>query len=126
MKVLSGKVDFRNDSYGHLNSMVAKLSFTEDQFAENLDAYLKMIASKKSAKFKGTFYQAAYIKSTEGPSFRLAMNMIDPALEHYFMNELDHYKALDFWTMFHPKKEYYENQKTEDDLFEGYQMSNLA
>jgi hypothetical protein len=93
-KSLSGKVDFRNDSMANLNSMIGKVSFTEEEFAYNLDTFLTTVDSRRSEKFRGEFFKNVYIKSTEGPSFQLMIDYVDPRSKTYFIHNMN--ELLDF------------------------------
>ena len=50
---------------------VGKLSFTEQQLAENIDALMSAITKAKPSAAKGQYYRSVSISSTMGPGVKL-------------------------------------------------------
>lgn len=69
----AGKVEFRADAGGIVHAVVGKLSFTEEQLAENVEAMLKQIRSMKPAASKGVYMRGCALSATMSPGIRVAV-----------------------------------------------------
>ncbi len=67
----AGKVEFRNDAGGNVQAIVGKLSFTEEQLAENIQKFMDYIQSLKPATAKGQYVKGAVISATMSPGVRV-------------------------------------------------------
>ena len=63
----AGKIEFRNDKGGNVAAPVGKLSFSEEQLAENINTFLNHLRSVKPAAAKGTFLRSVTISATMSP-----------------------------------------------------------
>ena len=63
----AGKIEFRNDKGGNVAAPVGKLSFSEEQLAENINAFLNHLRTVKPAASKGTFLRSVTISATMSP-----------------------------------------------------------
>ena len=63
----AGKVEFRNDKGGNVAVPVGKLSFSEEQLAENITAFLNHLRSLKPSASKGTYIHSITISATMSP-----------------------------------------------------------
>ena len=63
---------------------------------------MKTIDSKRSERFKGKYYKFAYLKCSEGPSFRLHPQILDPREDFYFMNHLKRFKTFNLRSITEP------------------------
>lgn len=70
-EVKAGKIEFKVDKTGVVNSPVGKLSFQQENLAENVKALLNAINRAKPASAKGVFLRSLYISSTMGPGLRI-------------------------------------------------------
>jgi large subunit ribosomal protein L1 len=68
----AGKVEFRCDSGGNVHCVVGKLSFTETQLTENIDAMLKFLRSIKPASSKGQYVRNICVSATMTPGLTVA------------------------------------------------------
>lgn len=68
----AGKVEFRCDSGGNVHCVVGKLSFSETQLTENLDAMLKYVRSLKPATSKGQYVRNVCLSATMTPGISIA------------------------------------------------------
>ena len=68
----AGKVEFRCDSGGNVHCVVGKLSFTETQLSENVDALLKYLRSIKPASSKGQYVRNISLSATMTPGVSIA------------------------------------------------------
>jgi len=67
-----GKIDFRLDKHGVINSAVGKLSFTEEQLEQNIRAFLNAVLRAKPATAKGHYMQSSALSSTMGPGLKIS------------------------------------------------------
>ncbi|WP_165220047.1 50S ribosomal protein L1 [Aquisphaera insulae] len=67
----AGKIEFRNDKGGNVAVPVGKISFTEDQLVENINAFLNYLRSIKPAAAKGTYLQSITVSATMSPGIRI-------------------------------------------------------
>lgn len=67
----AGKVEFRNDAGGNVMAIVGKLSFTEEQLAENIQKFIDYIQSLKPATAKGQYVKGTVISATMSPGVRV-------------------------------------------------------
>ncbi len=68
----AGKVEFRNDKGGNVAVAVGKLSFSDDQLADNISAFLNYLRSIKPATAKGTYIQSITVSATMSPGIRVS------------------------------------------------------
>lgn len=69
----AGKVEFRNDKAGVVHARVGKLSFGEEQLAENIQAFVDHVLALKPATAKGVYVRSVTLSSTMGPGVPLAI-----------------------------------------------------
>ena len=67
----AGKIEFRSDKGGNVAAPVGKLSFSEDQLAENIASFLNHLRTVKPAAAKGTFIRTITISATMSPGIRV-------------------------------------------------------
>ena len=67
----AGKVAFRNDSGGNVQAIVGKLSFTEEQLAENIQKFIDYVQSLKPSTAKGQYVKGTVISATMSPGVRV-------------------------------------------------------
>lgn len=68
----AGKVEFRADAAGIVHCVAGKLSFTEQQLSENVEALLRYIRSLKPASSKGVYVRSISISATVSPGVFVA------------------------------------------------------
>jgi large subunit ribosomal protein L1 len=71
--IKAGKIEFRVDKTGNLHAPIGKVSFSEQQLADNLNALLETIVKIKPSAAKGTYLRSATVSGTMGPGIRLDM-----------------------------------------------------
>ena len=64
----AGRVEYRVDSTGIIHLGVGKVSFSEKQIVDNLQAVLSSIKANKPQSVKGNYLKAIYIATSMGPS----------------------------------------------------------
>jgi len=67
----AGKIEYRIDKTGNINSGVGKLSFTDEQLVENTKTFLNAVMRAKPATAKGTYMKNTSVCSTMGPGIKL-------------------------------------------------------
>jgi len=70
-EIKAGKIEFRVDKTGNVHAPIGKISFTEKQLEENLQAFMETIVKAKPSAAKGVYLRSATISSTMGPGVRL-------------------------------------------------------
>jgi large subunit ribosomal protein L1 len=73
----AGKVEYRVDSTGIVHLGVGKVSFTAPQLLENVQAVLASIKANKPSSIKSTYFKAAHIATTMGPSITVDLASIN-------------------------------------------------
>jgi large subunit ribosomal protein L1 len=67
----AGKIEFRNDRLGSIQVPVGKLSFSENDLCENINAFYHHINGMRPSSVKGVFVKSVFISSTMGPGIEL-------------------------------------------------------
>jgi large subunit ribosomal protein L1 len=70
-EIKAGKIEFRVDKTGNVHAPIGKVSFSETQLQENLQAFMDTIVKAKPAAAKGVYLRSATVSSTMGPGIRL-------------------------------------------------------
>ena len=76
-EVKAGRVAYRTDSFGNVHGLIGKVSFTEVQLQENLDAFVSAIVKVKPATVKGDYIKNISIATTMGPGIKVSVNSFD-------------------------------------------------
>ncbi len=72
-EIKAGKIEFRVDKTGNVHAPIGKVSFSEQQLAENLGAFMDTIVKAKPSAAKGVYLKSATVSSTMGPGVKLDM-----------------------------------------------------
>ena len=75
--VKAGRVEYRTDSFGNVHGVIGKVSFTETQLSESVDAFMSTIIKAKPASVKGDYIKNVSITTTMGPGIKIALNSFD-------------------------------------------------
>jgi large subunit ribosomal protein L1 len=70
-EIKAGKIEFRVDKTGNLHAPIGKVSFSAEQLAANLSAFMDTVVKAKPSASKGTYIRSATISSTMGPGIKL-------------------------------------------------------
>lgn len=73
----AGKIEFKLDRHGVINSGVGKLSFTAEQLTQNIRTLLTAIQRAKPASAKGHYMKSLSLSSTMGPGLKINLREVD-------------------------------------------------
>lgn len=76
-EVKAGRVEYRTDSFGNVHGIIGKVSFTEEQILDNLNAFMATIMKVKPASVKGDYIKNVAITTTMGPGIKILVNSFD-------------------------------------------------
>jgi large subunit ribosomal protein L1 len=68
----AGKVEFRCDAGGNVHCVVGKMSFSEQQLQENVEALLRYIHQIRPAAAKGQYIRHVALSATQTPGITIA------------------------------------------------------
>lgn len=74
-----GKIEFKLDKHGVINTAVGKLSFAENKLVENIRTFLHAVLRAKPASAKGHFLKSMHLSSTMGPGLKIDLRDLDMA-----------------------------------------------
>lgn len=70
-EVKKGRIEFRIDKTGNVHAALGKLSFTDEQLIENLNAFLKALEENKPAGIKGKLVKKVVLSATMSPGVQV-------------------------------------------------------
>ncbi|MFI3208634.1 MAG: 50S ribosomal protein L1 [Eubacteriales bacterium] len=70
-EIKAGKIEYRLDKTNIIHVPVGKVSFTEEQLADNFQTLIDAINKAKPAALKGTYLKSVTLSSTMGPGVKL-------------------------------------------------------
>ncbi len=70
-EVKAGKIEFKVDKTGNINSAVGKVSFKQESLLENLQVLINAINRAKPSSSKGVYLRSMYISTTMGPGLKI-------------------------------------------------------
>jgi len=73
--IKGGKIEFRVDKNSNLHFVIGKVSFTEQQLAENYAAAIEEVIRSKPSSAKGRFLKSSTISTTMGPGIQVDPNI---------------------------------------------------
>ena len=73
-EVKAGRVEYRADSFGIIHGVIGKVSFSDEDLLENLNAFVAAILRVKRASVKGDYVKSISIASTMGPGIKVENN----------------------------------------------------
>ena len=73
-EVKAGRVEYRADSFGIIHGVIGKVSFSDEDLIENLNAFVSAILRVKPATVKGDYVKSISIASTMGPGIKVENN----------------------------------------------------
>ena len=76
-EVKKGRVEYRTDSFGNVHVIIGKVSFTNEQLLENLNAFVSLIIKSKPSAVKGTYVKNISVSASMGPGVKIDTNSFD-------------------------------------------------
>ncbi len=76
-EVKKGRIDYRTDTFGNVQVIIGKVSFTEKALVENLVAFVNLIIKIKPTTAKGEYIKNITVSSTMGPGIKIDLNSFD-------------------------------------------------
>ena len=73
--IKAGKIEFRIDKNSNLHFVIGKVSFTEQQLAENYAAAIEEVIRSRPSSSKGRFLKSSTISTTMGPGIQVDPNI---------------------------------------------------
>ena len=73
----AGRVEYRTYSFGNVHAVIGKVSFSEEDLKENLNAFVSTIMKIRPASVKGDYVKNIAITSTMGPGIKISLNSFD-------------------------------------------------
>lgn len=74
--IKKGMIEYKNDTYGNIHTVIGKLSFSEKALEENLKAVANEILKVKPTTIKGTYVSNISISSTMSPGIKIDKNTL--------------------------------------------------
>lgn len=72
-----GRVEYRVDSTGIVHLGIGKVSFTETQLNQNMQAVIASIKANKPQTLKGNYFKSVYITTSMGPSIPIDLSSLN-------------------------------------------------
>ncbi|MFA6916691.1 MAG: 50S ribosomal protein L1 [Parachlamydiales bacterium] len=73
----AGKIEFKSDRHGVVNSLVGKLNFAAENIAENITSFIAAVVRAKPPTAKGQYVKGVCLSSTMGPGMKIDMRELD-------------------------------------------------
>ena len=70
-EIKGGRIEFKMDKQGNVNTAIGRLSFSEAQLAENGNVLFEALFKARPRSLKGALIKSAHVSSTMGPGFKL-------------------------------------------------------
>lgn len=72
-EIKKGKIEYRVDKDGNINALIGKVSFTEEQLAQNFKALYDQLAKVRPNSVKGAFMKSVTVSTTMGPGIKVTV-----------------------------------------------------
>lgn len=72
-EIKKGRVEFKVDKTGIINSSIAKISFDTDKIIDNSKIFISAVLKAKPTALKGRYVRSIHMSSTMSPSIKLSM-----------------------------------------------------
>ena len=70
-EVKGGRIEFKMDKFANVNTLIGKLSFSDDAICENGVVLIESLIKARPRSLKGNYVKSAHLSSTMGPGVRL-------------------------------------------------------
>ena len=71
--IKAGKIEYRLDKSNIIHCPIGKVSFTEEQLTENMNALMEAIQKAKPSALKGQYLKSVTLTTTMGPGVRVSV-----------------------------------------------------
>lgn len=75
-EVKAGKIEYKTDKTGAINSLVGKLSFESAKLVQNIETLLGAIVRSKPSTAKGQYIKSLCLSSTMGPGLKIDLSTV--------------------------------------------------
>lgn len=75
-EVKAGKIEYKTDKTGAINSLVGKLSFEPAKLVQNIETLLSAIVRSKPSTAKGQYIKSLCLSSTMGPGLKIDLSTV--------------------------------------------------
>jgi large subunit ribosomal protein L1 len=76
-EIKAGKIEFKSDKFGIVNSPFGKISFSVEQLLENFTSLAAAVVRSRPATAKGQFVERFYLSSTMGPGLKIDLRELE-------------------------------------------------
>lgn len=76
-EIKKGRIEYRVDKTGIINSTIGKLSFEPEKLADNLRDFVNAVLKARPPSVKGKYVHSIYLSSTMSPSIKLNVQSFD-------------------------------------------------
>ena len=73
-EVKGGRIEFKIDKFANVNTLIGKLSFSDDKLYENGVVLIESLIKARPRSLKGAFVKSAHLSSSMGPGVRLDLS----------------------------------------------------
>ena len=70
-EIKAGKIEYRLDKTNIIHVPIGRVSFTEEQLADNLNAIMSVLVKARPSTLKGTYMKSVVLASTMGPGVKV-------------------------------------------------------
>lgn len=71
--IKKGRIEFKVDKTGIINSCIGKISFNTDDIVSNVKDFVRAILKARPVSLKGRYVKSIYVSSTMSPSIKLSI-----------------------------------------------------
>ena len=76
-EIKKGRVEFRVDKSGIINSSIAKISFDAEKIVENSRVFISAVLKARPATLKGRYVKSVFLSSTMSPSIKISLSELE-------------------------------------------------
>jgi len=75
--IKKGRIEYKVDKAGIINTSLGKMSFESSQLAENTNEFVSAVLKARPASLKGKFVESIFVSSTMSPSVKLDIQQFE-------------------------------------------------
>jgi large subunit ribosomal protein L1 len=73
-EVKGGRIEFKMDKFANMNTLIGKMSFSDDQLVENGSRLIEAVLKSRPKSLKGVYVKSAHLSSTMGPGVKIDLS----------------------------------------------------